>query len=124
MLARLDTVQEPRSLRSAHHARPPERPFEAFFGDKDVVRPFAMIRPMLEHRGRKPRIMDAWIAARPVPPDLTVYSQDADFDDLADARVLRVLRRVSAGDGELWAVRPPAISSMDYSRVICPCLMV
>ncbi|MBA3430019.1 MAG: hypothetical protein H0U16_00875 [Actinobacteria bacterium] len=34
--------------------------------------------------------MDAWIAATAVTHDLPVYTQDADFDNLAEVRVVRV----------------------------------
>ncbi|MEO8323266.1 MAG: PIN domain-containing protein [Actinomycetota bacterium] len=67
-----------------------ERRFDALPVDKDVARNFAMIVADARRRGRKPKIMDAWIAATAVTHDLPVYTQDVDFDDLADVQVVRV----------------------------------
>ncbi len=67
-----------------------ERGFDALPVDKDVARNFAMVVADARKRGRKPKIMDAWIAATAVTHDLPVYTQDADFDDLADVQVVRV----------------------------------
>ncbi len=67
-----------------------ERSFDALPVDKDVARNFATIVADARERGRKPKIMDAWIAATAVTHDLPVYTQDIDFDQLADVRVVRV----------------------------------
>ncbi|MBK5227575.1 MAG: PIN domain-containing protein [Actinobacteria bacterium] len=67
-----------------------ERSFDALPVDKDVARNFATIVADARKRGRKPKIMDAWIAATAVTHDLPVYTQDIDFDQLADVRVVRV----------------------------------
>lgn len=67
-----------------------ERSFDALPVGKDVARNFAMIVADARKRGRKPKIMDAWIAATAVTHDLPVYTQDADFDDLAEVQVIRV----------------------------------
>ncbi len=67
-----------------------ERSFDALPIDKDVARSFAMIVADARIRGRKPKIMDAWIAATAVAHDLPVYTQDIDFDGLADVQVVRV----------------------------------
>ncbi|MFN2389718.1 MAG: PIN domain-containing protein [Actinomycetota bacterium] len=67
-----------------------ERSFDALPIDKDVARSFATIVADARNHGRKPKIMDAWIAATAVAHDLPVYTRDADFDRLADVRVIRV----------------------------------
>lgn len=67
-----------------------ERSFDALPIDKDVARNFAMIVADARRRGRKPKVMDACIAATAVTHDLPVYTQDVDFDDLPDVEVVRV----------------------------------
>lgn len=67
-----------------------ERSFDALPIDKDVARNFAMIVADARSRGRKPKIMDAWIAATAVTHELSLYTQDVDFDDLAEVQVVRV----------------------------------
>lgn len=67
-----------------------ERTFDALPVDRDVARNFATIVADARKRGRKPKIMDAWIAATAVTHDLAVYTQDVDFDHLADVQVVRV----------------------------------
>ena len=67
-----------------------DRTFDALPIDKDVARNFAMIVADARQRGRRPKIMDTWIAATGVTHDLPVYTQDADFDDLAEVQVVRV----------------------------------
>ena len=67
-----------------------ERSFDALPVDKDVARNFATIVADARRRGKKPKIMDAWVAATAVTHDLPVFTQDADFDDLADVQVVRV----------------------------------
>lgn len=67
-----------------------ERSFDALPVDKDVARNFAVIVADARKRGKKPKIMDAWIAATAVTHDLPVYTQDVDFDDLAEVHVVRV----------------------------------
>ena len=66
------------------------RGFDALPVDKDVARNFAMVVADASRRGRKPKIMDAWIAATALTHDLPVHTQDADFDDLAEVQVVRV----------------------------------
>lgn len=67
-----------------------ERSFDPLPVDTDVARNFAMIVADARKRGRKPKIMDAWIAATAVTHDLPVYTQDVDFDELAEVQVVRV----------------------------------
>jgi len=78
------TAQRMRSLSEV------ERGFDALPVDRDVARNFATIVADARKRGRKPKIMDAWIAATAVTHDLPVYTQDLDFDDLAKVQVVRV----------------------------------
>jgi predicted nucleic acid-binding protein len=67
-----------------------ERTFDALPIDQEIARSFAVIVADARRRGRRPKIMDAWIAATAVTHGLPVYTQDADFDDLADVQVIRV----------------------------------
>ncbi|MFN2526987.1 MAG: PIN domain-containing protein [Actinomycetota bacterium] len=67
-----------------------ERNFDALPVDKDVARNFAMIVADARRRGRRPKIMDAWIAATAATHSLPVYTQDVDFDQLANVQVVRV----------------------------------
>ncbi len=67
-----------------------ERSFDALPVDRNVARNFATIVADARRRGRRPKIMDALIAATAVTHDLPVYTQDVDFDDLVDVEVVRV----------------------------------
>lgn len=67
-----------------------ERSFDALPIDKDVARNFATIVADARTRGRRPKIMDAWIAATAVTHDLPVFTRDVDFEDLAEVQVIRV----------------------------------
>ena len=67
-----------------------QRTFDALPVDHEVARHFATIVADARQRGRKAKIMDAWIAATAVRNDLAVYTQDSDFDDLADVQVVHV----------------------------------
>lgn len=67
-----------------------ERSFDPLPVDTDVARNFAMIVADARKRGRKPKIMDTWIAATALTHDVPVYTQDVDFDDLAEVQVVRV----------------------------------
>jgi predicted nucleic acid-binding protein len=67
-----------------------EREFEAIPIDAEVARTFASIRADARAAGRRPRAMDAWIAATAVRHGLVVFTQDADFADLPQVQVQRV----------------------------------
>ena len=67
-----------------------ERDFDAYPVAEGVARNFAELVADARHKGRKPKIMDALIAATAVTHDLVVYTQDSDFDDLLEVRVVRV----------------------------------
>ena len=67
-----------------------ERAFDPLPIDAAVARNFAVIVADARRRGRRPKIMDAWIAATALTHGLPVYAQDADFDDLAGVQTVRV----------------------------------
>jgi predicted nucleic acid-binding protein len=67
-----------------------EREFEAIPIDAEVARTFASILADARAAGRRPRAMDAWIAATAVRHRLVVFTQDADFADLPQVQVQRV----------------------------------
>ena len=53
-------------------------------------RPVAELVAEARRTGRRPTIMDAWIAATAVAHDLPVYTQDEDFLAIPRVRVVRV----------------------------------
>jgi len=57
--------------------------------DETVAASFAELVATARKAGRRPKVQDAWIAATAHAHRVTVYSQDADFDDLA-INVVRV----------------------------------
>jgi len=67
-----------------------EREFEAIPIDAEVARTFASIFGDARASGRRPHIMDVWIAATGVRHGLVVFTQDADFDDIPQVQVQRV----------------------------------
>ena len=52
----------------------------------------ASLRVALRALGRAMKVMDAWIAATALAHDAAVCTQDADFDVLAEASLLEVVR--------------------------------
>lgn len=58
--------------------------------DDSVARAFSEIVADGRRRGRRPRILDALIAATAVSRDIPVYTQDADFEDMPGVQVVRV----------------------------------
>lgn len=58
--------------------------------DAAVASSFAEIVAEARREGRRPKIMDAWIAATAVAHDIPVYSQDEDFVVIPRVRVIRV----------------------------------
>jgi predicted nucleic acid-binding protein len=58
--------------------------------DDDAARAFAEIVADSRRRGRRPKILDALIAATARARTLPVYTQDADFEDMAGITVVRV----------------------------------
>ncbi len=67
-----------------------EANFEPIGIDSEVARAFAEIVARARQEGRRPKIMDVWIAATAVAHELPVYTQDADFEALPGVRVVRV----------------------------------
>jgi predicted nucleic acid-binding protein len=51
--------------------------------DESVASAFAELVVIARRAGRRPKVQDAWIAATARAHRVAVYSQDADFDDLA-----------------------------------------
>ena len=64
--------------------------FEPLPIDAEVARAFAEIVAQARRQGRRPKIMDAWIAATALTHDLPVYTQDEDFATLHRIRVVQV----------------------------------
>jgi predicted nucleic acid-binding protein len=67
-----------------------EREFKAIPIDSEVARTFASIVAEARAAGRRPRVMDVWIAATAVRHGLIVFTQDADFADIPKVQVQRV----------------------------------
>lgn len=67
-----------------------ERDFEAIPIDAEVARVFASIVAEARQRGRRPKVMDTWIAATGVRHGLMVFSQDADFEGIPQVQVRRI----------------------------------
>ena len=58
--------------------------------DDQVAREFAEIVAEARRQRRRPKILDSLIAATARALDAPVYTQDADFDEIAGLRVVRV----------------------------------
>ena len=58
--------------------------------DDDVAREFAEIVAEARQQRRRPKILDSLIAATARVLDVPVYTQDADFEDMAGVQVVRV----------------------------------
>jgi predicted nucleic acid-binding protein len=64
--------------------------FEPLPIDSDVARTFAELVAKARRRGRRPKIMDMWIAATAVTHNLPVYTQGEDFVAIPDVRLHQV----------------------------------
>jgi hypothetical protein len=64
--------------------------FEPLPIDAEVARTFAELVAEARRRGKRPKIMDTWIAATAVAHDIPVYTQDEDFVEISKVRVHRV----------------------------------
>lgn len=64
--------------------------FEPLPIDAAVARVFAELVAEARRQGRRPKIMDTWIAATAVVHGVPVYTQDDDFLAIPRARVVRV----------------------------------
>ncbi len=51
---------------------------------------FAEIVAEARRVGRRPKIMDTWIAATALAHDLPIYTQDEDFESIPKVRVQRI----------------------------------
>jgi predicted nucleic acid-binding protein len=67
-----------------------ERELEAIPIDSEVAHTFASIIADARATGRRPRVMDVWIAAIAVRHGLVVFTRDADFADVPQVQVHRV----------------------------------
>ena len=67
-----------------------ERELEAIPIDSEVAHTFASIVADARATGRRPRVMDVWIAATAVRHGLVVFTRDDDFADVPQVQVQRV----------------------------------
>lgn len=67
-----------------------ERSYEALPVDGPAIREFARIVAAAREGGRRPRALDALIAATASSLGVPVYTQDADFEDMPGVEVVRV----------------------------------
>ncbi len=64
--------------------------FEPLPIDAEVARAFAALVAEARRLGRRPKIMDTWIAATAVAHGLAVYTRDEDFLAIARVHAVRV----------------------------------
>ena len=64
-----------------------QRTFEAI---TEIAQAFTELVAEARRLGRRPKIMDTWIAATAVASDLAVFTQDEDFESIPRVRVCRV----------------------------------
>jgi len=64
--------------------------FEPLPIDSEVARTFAELVAEAWRHGKRPKIMDTWIAATAVAHAIPVYTQDEDFDEIPKVHVHRV----------------------------------
>ncbi len=64
--------------------------FEPIPIDNEIARTFAEIVAEARRVGKRPKVMDSWIAATAVARDLPVYTQDEDFLAIPRVRVVSV----------------------------------
>ena len=64
--------------------------FEPLPIDPTVARSFAELVAQARRQGRRPKIMDTWIAATAAAHDLILYTQDEDFLSFSQIQVIRV----------------------------------
>ena len=64
--------------------------FEPLPIDSEVARTFAELVAEARRQGKRPKIMDTWIAATTVAHDIPVYTQDEDFAEIPKVHVHRV----------------------------------
>jgi predicted nucleic acid-binding protein len=64
--------------------------FEPIPIDSQVARMFAELVAEARRQGKRPKIMDTWIAATALAHDLPIYTQDEDFESIPRVRVERI----------------------------------
>lgn len=64
--------------------------FEPLLIDVVVAGSFAELAAEARRNGKRPKVMDTWIAATAVAHGLPVYTQDDDFLGIPQVRVIRV----------------------------------
>jgi predicted nucleic acid-binding protein len=64
--------------------------FEPLPVDPEVARAFAELVAEARRLGKRPKIMDSWIAATAIAQDIPVYTQDEDFGEIPKVRVHRI----------------------------------
>jgi predicted nucleic acid-binding protein len=64
--------------------------FEPLPVDSDVARAFAEIVAEARRTGKRPKIMDTWIAATALAHGLPIYTQDDDFLAIPQIQVFRI----------------------------------
>jgi hypothetical protein len=64
--------------------------FEPLPVDSEVAGAFAELVAEARRTGKRPKIMDTWIAATALAHDLPIYTQDDDFLAIPQVRVFRV----------------------------------
>ena len=67
-----------------------EATFEPLLIDATVARAFAELVAEARRQGKRPKVMDTWIAATAVAHNLPVYTQDEDLLAIPQVRVVRV----------------------------------
>ena len=58
--------------------------------DSEVARAFAELVAEARRTGKRPKIMDTWIAATALAHDLPIYTQDDDFLAIPHVQVFRI----------------------------------
>jgi predicted nucleic acid-binding protein len=64
--------------------------FEPLPVDSDVARAFAELVAQARRTGKRPKIMDTWIAATALAHGLPIYTQDDDFLAMPQIQVFRI----------------------------------
>ncbi len=64
--------------------------FEALAVDESVADAWALLVSRLRAAGRKVPINDSWIAATAIAHSIPIVTQDADYDPMPDAQVIKI----------------------------------
>jgi predicted nucleic acid-binding protein len=64
--------------------------FEPLPIDSEVARTFEELVAEAQRDGKRPKIMDTWIAATAITHNLPIYTQDEDFSAIPKVHVRRV----------------------------------